>query len=107
MAAAILSNIRKSTPRLALEVRYNLPPNHLLVLREGLLSLTRNRYVIYSNRITKHKCASFAGHIRYWEKEVEKYNLNLEGTDKTPSCKVDSVESSHNRPSSREKNKRK
>ena len=46
LAVALLSNTRRSTPRLALEVMYNLPPNHLLVVREGLLSLSRNRYIM-------------------------------------------------------------
>ena len=72
LAAAILSNTRKSTPRLALEVMYNLPPNYILVLREGLLSLARNRYVIYSNWTPKNKCMAFTGHIRYWEKKALK-----------------------------------
>ena len=79
----MLSNTRKSTPRLALEVMYNLPPNHLLVIREGLLSLARNRYVIYSNWKLQRKSAMFTGHIKYWEKKEVLYNLDLEGTDKT------------------------
>ena len=37
LAAAMLSNTRRSTPRLALEIMYNLAPNHILILREGLL----------------------------------------------------------------------
>ena len=37
LALAILSNTKRSTPRLALEVMYNLPSNHLLILKEGLL----------------------------------------------------------------------
>ena len=36
LAVAMLSNTRNSTPRLALEVMYNLPPNHLLIQKEGL-----------------------------------------------------------------------
>ena len=42
LAVAILSNTRRSTPRLALEVMYNLTPNYLLIQKEGLLSLARN-----------------------------------------------------------------
>ena len=83
LAVAMLSNTRKSTPRLALEVMYNLPPNHLLVLREGLLSLARNRYVIYSNWKTKKKSQMFKGHIKYWEDKAVIYDLDLEGSDKT------------------------
>ena len=82
LAVAMLSNTRKSTPRLALEIMYNLPPNHILVQREGLLSLMRNRFVIYSNWKLKNKTGTFAGHIRYWEKKVNMYELDLEGSDK-------------------------
>ena len=82
LAVAILSNTRRSTPQMALEIMYNLPPNHILVEREGLLSLARNRYVIYSGWRTKNKAATYAGHIKNWEKKAGAYGLDLEGTDK-------------------------
>ena len=83
LAVALLSNTRRSTPRLSLEVMYNLPPNHLLIIREGLLSLTQNRYVIHSNWKPKNKKMTFTGHVRYWERKAIQYDLDLEGTDKT------------------------
>ena len=83
LAAAMLSNTRRSTPRLALEIMFNLPPNHILIQREGLLSLLRNRYVIYSNWRLKNKAGTFPGHIKYWEKKANLYSLDLEGSDKT------------------------
>ena len=83
LAAAILSNTRRSTPKLALEIMFNLPPNHILILREGLLSLMRNRYVIYSNWKLKNKDGTYPGHIRYWEKKALVYKVDLEGSEKT------------------------
>ena len=82
LTVAKLSNTRRSTPRLALEVIYNLTPNHLLIIREGLLSLARNRYIIYSNWKMQRKSAMFQGHIKYWEEKAVLYDLDLEGTDK-------------------------
>ena len=82
LAVAILSNTRRSTPQMALEIMFNLPPNHILKQREGLLSLARNRYVIYSGWKTKKKTATYTGHSKYWEKKAGAYGLDLEGTDK-------------------------
>lgn len=89
LMVAILSNTRRSTPRLALEIIYNLPPNHILIIKEGMLSLIRNRYVIYSDWSNKNKSCSFSGHIRYWEKKAEKYDMDLESSDKTRQCTWD------------------
>ena len=84
LAVAMLSNTRKSTHRLALEVMFNLPPNHLLVQKEGLSALVRNRYVLYNKwKIPKKRDNSFIGHIKYWEQLAVKYNLDLKGTDRT------------------------
>ena len=83
LAVAMLSNTRRSTPRSALENMYNLSPNHILVIREGLLSLARNRYVINSSWLMKDKPVKYTGHIRYWEKKAMTYKMDLEGCDKT------------------------
>ena len=83
LAVSILSNTRRSTPRLVLETMYNLPPNHTLIIREGLLSLVRDRYVLHANWNTKNKAASFQGHMKFWEKKAIKYNMDLEGCNKT------------------------
>ena len=83
LAVAMLSNTRRSTPRDALEIMYNLPPNRTLVVKEGLLSLARNRYVIYSNWDVKGKSVNYTSHIKYWERKAVDYNMDLEGSDKT------------------------
>ena len=62
---------------------YNLPPNHILFIRKGVLSLARNRYFLHSNWVVKSKAVSFAGHVKYLEKKADKVNIDLEVTNKT------------------------
>ena len=80
----ILSN----TPRLALEDMYNLPPNHILWIREWVLSLSRNRYALHSNWVVQSKAVSFVGLVKYWEKKAGKLTKDLEGTDRTKQITV-------------------
>ena len=42
LAVSMISNTRRTTPRLALEVMYNLPPLHLVVIQEALSAMARN-----------------------------------------------------------------
>ena len=42
----MMSNTRRTTPRLALEVMYDQPPLHLVIIQEAISALARIRTVI-------------------------------------------------------------
>ena len=65
LAVDILSNMCRSTLSLGLEVMYNLPPNNILLIKEGVLSLARNRYILYSNWVVNSKAVNLIGHVKY------------------------------------------
>ena len=83
LMVAILSNTRKSTPRDALEVTYGVPPLDIVIMKEALASMARNRAVItldWQGR-TKGK-VSFVSHIRYWEDLATSFCIDLDFTDR-------------------------
>ena len=49
LAVTMMSNTRRTTPRLALEIMYDLPPLHLVVIQEVISAMARNRTVIIQN----------------------------------------------------------
>ena len=72
-AKKIRENIDKasrsnSTPRLALEIMYDLPPLHLVVIQEAISAMARNRTVIIKDwPVYNKKHRTLIGHILYWE----------------------------------------
>ena len=82
LAVSMISNTRKTTPRLALEVMYDLPPLHLVVIQEALSAIARNRSVIikdWPGYNKKHR--TLIGHVLYWENQARQIGLRLEDTD--------------------------
>ena len=82
LAVSMICNTRKTTPRLALEVMYDLPPLHLVVIQEALSAMARNRAVIINDwpgYNKKHR--SLIGHVLYWENQSRQIGLRLEDTD--------------------------
>ena len=82
LMVAILSNTRHSTPRLALEVMYGLPPLDLELKREALASLIRNRHTLTLDWEGKaDNKPTFIGHLLYWEHLAQTYGLDLDFCD--------------------------
>ena len=60
LAVSMMSNTRRTTPRLALEIMYDVPPLHLVVIQEAISAMARNRTVIikdwpgYNKKNTEH-----------------------------------------------------
>ena len=82
LAVSMISNTWKTTPRLALEIMYDLPPLHLVVIQEALSAMARNRWVIikdWPGYNKKHR--TLIGHVLYWEKQARQIGLRLEDTD--------------------------
>lgn len=78
----MLSNTRKSTPRLALEVIFNLPPLDLVINYEALASIARNRNIIvkdWPGFNKKHR--TLKGHVPYWEQLAKQMEISLSSTD--------------------------
>ena len=82
LAVGMISNTRKSTPRLALEVMYDLPPLHFIVMQEALSAIARNRAVIVKDWPGYNKkYRTLIGHILYWERQARDIGIRLEDTD--------------------------
>ena len=82
LAVSMISNTRKTTPRLALEIMYDLPPLHLIIIQEALAAIARNRAVIvkdWPGYNKKHR--TLIGHVLYWERQAREIGLRLENTD--------------------------
>ena len=82
LAVSMMSNSRRSTPRLALEVMYDLPPLHLVVKHEAISAMARNRSVIikdWPGYNKKHR--TLIGHIYYWEQQAKLLGLTIDDTD--------------------------
>ena len=63
----MISNTRRTTPRLALEIIYDLHPLDLVVTHEAISAMARNRKVIikdWQGYNKKHR--TLIGHILYW-----------------------------------------
>ena len=66
LAVSMMSNTRRTTPRFALEIMYDLPPLHLVVIQEAISAMARNRTVIIKEWLgydKKHR--TLIGHILY------------------------------------------
>lgn len=69
LAVSIIANTRKSTPRLALEVLYDIPPLDLVVQYEAIASLARNKHVMILDWPGYSKLSrSLIGHLLYWDR---------------------------------------
>ena len=82
LACNTIAGVRRSNPTRALEIIYDLPPLHLVIMRAGLRSyarlqgqLERRQAGITSNVIKKNS------HRMYWEKLASKANIELKNTD--------------------------
>ena len=83
LAASMISNTRRSTPRAALQIMYDLPPLDLVVNYEALASLSRNKHVIVKDWPGQNKQSrTLIGHILYWERKAKTMGIDLEDTDK-------------------------
>ena len=83
LAVSMISCTRRSTPRIALEVIYNLPPLHLVITYEALASISRNNQALirdWEGHIPGK--TSLKGHLYYWAKKAEKMNIDITDTDK-------------------------
>lgn len=94
LAASMIGNTRKSTPRIALEIMYDLPPLDLAVTYEAIASLARNRRVIVRDWPGfNSKFRTLIGHTLYWEKLAKDMRLDINDTD---SIKLDIWEKNFN-----------
>ena len=82
LAESMMSNTRRTTPRLALVIMYDLPPLHFVVIQEAISAMARNRTVIikdWPGCNKKHR--TLIGHILYWEKQAKQLGLKIDDTD--------------------------
>ena len=79
LTAGMLSNTRNSTPRVALEVMYDLILIPLVIKREAMASFVRNREAL-RDETRGHSAKS---HIQRWEQLAETWQLNKEDSDRT------------------------
>ena len=83
LAVSVISNTRRSTPRLALQIMYDIPPLDLIVNYEAMACLGRNRQVITKDWPRQNKQSqTLIGHILYWEKMAKNMGIDLESTDR-------------------------
>ena len=82
LACNTIAGVRRSNPTRALEIIYDLPPLHLVIMRAGLRSyarlqgqLDRKLAGITSNSIKRNS------HKMYWEKLASEANIELKNSD--------------------------
>ena len=82
LAVSMIGNTRKTTPRLALEIIFDLPSLDLVINYEALASIARNRNIIdrdWPGYNKKHK--TLKGHVLYWEQLAEQMGISPDSTD--------------------------
>ena len=84
LACNIISNTRRSTPRAALEVMYDLPPLDLVVKKEALCCLARNKHILVQDWPGQYKEKTTSiGHLKYWDMQSKLIDIDLDDSDRT------------------------
>ena len=78
LAVSMIANTRRTTPRLALELIYDLPPLDLVLKYEGLASLARNKDVMIDN---VQKTRKIKGHLNFWLDQASMLGISIDETD--------------------------
>ena len=77
LACNTISGVRRSNPTRALEIIYDLPPLHLVIMRSGLRSYARLQGQLECNSTQLKKNS----HLHYWDKLASEANLELTNSD--------------------------
>ena len=82
LACNTIAGIRRSNPTRALEIIYDLPPLHLVIMRSGLRSYARlQRQLECRKAANSTKQLKKNSHLHYWDKLASKANIELTTTD--------------------------
>ena len=74
---------RRSTPRAALQILYDIPPLDLIIKYEAIASRSRNRQAVVKDWPGQDKQSRMlVGYILYWERLAELLGLDLESTNR-------------------------
>ena len=84
LACSLISNTRKSTPRAALEVMFDLPPLDLIVKKEALCCYARNRHILKLDWPGQYRIKrTCIGHLKYWDMQSKLADIDLDDSDRT------------------------
>ena len=78
LAVSMIANTRRTTPRLALEVLYDLPPLDLITKYEGLAAVARNKHIMIDN---ERNARNTNGHLLYWLNTASSLGIRIDDTD--------------------------
>ena len=82
LACNTIAALRKSNPTRALEIIYDLPPLHLLLMKMGLRTYARVQGQLdLKLKATQSNMWNKNSHRKYWETLASKVNLELENSD--------------------------
>ena len=82
LACNTIAGVRRSNPTRALEIIYDLPPLHLVIMRSGLRS-----YVRLQGQLERRRSANIStqlkknSHLHYWDKLASEANIELTNSD--------------------------
>ena len=80
----MISNTRKSTPRLAIEIMYGRPPLDVIITQEAISSIARNRLVMIRDWPGHNKkYRTLIGHTHFWEQKAKELRIKLDDSNST------------------------
>ena len=75
----MITPVRRSTPVKTMEIIYDLIPLHLLIQKEAIASLARNRHCMvldWPGQNEKRK--TYIGHLKYWSYKLQETEIEID-----------------------------